>query len=260
MKYKITALYERLSKDDEIQGESNSIVNQKRMLEQYATQNGYDNIAHYTDDGWSGTNFDRPDWKRMLADIEAGKVGTVIVKDMSRIGRDYLQVGFYTEVMFREKGVRFIAISNGVDSDRRESAEFAPFLNIMNEWYLRDCSNKIKASKRSLGNSGVHLAATPCYGYIKDPTDKHKWLLDEEAAEVVRLIYKLCVEGKGTQDSPKRQGPFRCRQGCIPFLRRFHQGFRCPGPRYGVRCNGISRGKHQQRRIEKWERFCEHLS
>ena len=139
----ITALYARLSQEDALDGDSNSIVNQKRMLEQYASQNGYDNVAHYTDDGWSGTNFDRPDWKRMLADIEAGKVGTVIVKDMSRIGRDYLQVGFYTEVMFREKGVRFIAISNGVDSDRRESAEFAPFLNIMNEWYVRDTSRKI---------------------------------------------------------------------------------------------------------------------
>lgn len=153
MKFKITALYERLSKDDEIQGESNSIVNQKRMLEQYASQNGYDNVAHYTDDGWSGTNFDRPDWKRMLADIEAGKVGTVIVKDMSRIGRDYLQVGFYTEVMFREKGVHFIAISNGVDSDRRESAEFAPFLNIMNEWYVRDTSRKITTVLKARGMS-----------------------------------------------------------------------------------------------------------
>lgn len=142
-RFKITALYERLSKDDEVQGESNSIVNQKRMLTQYAEQHGYENIEHYTDDGWTGTNFDRPDWKRMLADIEAGKVGTVIVKDMSRIGRDYLQVGFYTEVMFREKGVHFIAISNGVDSERRESAEFAPFLNIMNEWYVRDTSRKI---------------------------------------------------------------------------------------------------------------------
>ena len=118
-RFKITALYERLSKDDEVQGESNSIVNQKRMLTQYAEQHGYENIEHYTDDGWTGTNFDRPDWKRMLADIEAGKVGTVIVKDMSCIGRDYLQVGFYTEVMFREKGVHFIAISNGVDSERR---------------------------------------------------------------------------------------------------------------------------------------------
>ena len=145
-RFKITALYERLSKDDEVQGESNSIVNQKRMLTQYAEQHGYENIEHYTDDGWTGTNFDRPDWKRMLADIEAGKVGTVIVKDMSRIGRDYLQVGFYTEVMFREKGVHFIAISNGVDSERRESAEFAPLQKLRERQVSRSAKRKISTS------------------------------------------------------------------------------------------------------------------
>lgn len=198
MKNKITALYERLSKDDEIQGESNSIVNQKKMLEQYATQNGYDNIVHYTDDGWSGTNFDRPDWKKMLADIEDGKVGTVIVKDMSRVGRDYLQVGFYTEVMFREKGVHFIAISNGVDSDHRESAEFAPFLNIMNEWYVRDTSRKIKTVLKARGMSGkVHTNNRCCYGYKKDEINPEQWVIDEEAAEVVRKIYAMCIDGKG---------------------------------------------------------------
>lgn len=152
-RFKITALYERLSKDDEVQGESNSIVNQKRMLTQYAEQHGYENIEHYTDDGWTGTNFDRPDWKRMLADIEAGKVGTVIVKDMSRIGRDYLQVGFYTEVMFREKGVHFIAISNGVDSERRESAEFAPFLNIM----LSDYESELEALEADIDRDNAEL-------------------------------------------------------------------------------------------------------
>ena len=175
-RFKITALYERLSKDDEVQGESNSIVNQKRMLTQYAEQHGYVNIEHYTDDGWTGTNFDRPDWKRMLADIEAGKVGTVIVKDMSRIGRDYLQVGFYTEVMFREKGVHFIAISNGVDSERRESAEFAPFLNIMNEWYVRDTSRKITTVLKARGMSGkAHTTNRCCYGYKKSAENPDKW-------------------------------------------------------------------------------------
>ena len=129
---KITALYERLSRDDEMVGDSNSIVNQKKMLEDYAKQNGYTNIEHFTDDGYSGGSFDRPDWKRMVAGIEDGSIGTVIVKDMSRIGRDYLQVGFYTEVMFKEKEVHFIAIANGVDNQKRESSEFAPFLNIMN--------------------------------------------------------------------------------------------------------------------------------
>jgi len=128
---KITALYERLSRDDELNGDSNSIVNQKKMLEKYAKEQGFTNLAHYTDDGYSGTNFDRPDWKRLTADIEEGKIGCVIVKYMSRIGRNYLEVGFYTEVLFREKGVRFIAVSNGVDSTQSESNEFAPFLNII---------------------------------------------------------------------------------------------------------------------------------
>ena len=128
---KITALYERLSHDDELIGDSNSVVNQKAMLESYAAQHGFTNCVHYTDDGWSGANFERPSWKRLVADIEAGKVGCVIAKDMSRVGRDYLQTGFCTEILFREKGVRFIAISNGVDSFDHNSGEFAPFLNIM---------------------------------------------------------------------------------------------------------------------------------
>ena len=195
----ITALYERLSRDDEQFGDSISIVNQKKMLETYARENGYTNIQHYTDDGFSGGSFERPGWKRMIADIEDGKISTVIAKDMSRIGRNYLEVGYYTEIYFGQKNIHFIAVANNVDSKNQGSSEFAPFLNIMNEWYLRDCSSKIKASKRSLGNSGSHLAAIPCYGYSKDPSDKHKWLVDEEAAEVVRLIFKLCIEGNGTQ-------------------------------------------------------------
>lgn len=128
---KITALYERLSRDDDLTGDSNSIINQKKLLEDYAKEHGFTNCVHFTDDGWSGANFDRPNWKRMIVAIEAGEVSHVLVKDLSRVGRDYLQVGFYTEVMFKERGVRFIAIANGVDSDKRESSEFAPFLNIM---------------------------------------------------------------------------------------------------------------------------------
>ena len=196
----ITALYERLSRDDEQFGDSISIVNQKNMLESYAQQNGFINIRHYTDDGYSGGSFERPGWKKMIEDIEDGKISTVIAKDMSRIGRNYLEVGYFTEIFFGQKNIRFIAVSNNVDSDNQGSSEFAPFLNIMNEWYLRDCSNKIKASKRSLGTSGkAHLAPVPCYGYKKDPADKRKWIVDEEAAEVVRLIYKLCIDGNGTQ-------------------------------------------------------------
>lgn len=195
----ITALYERLSRDDEQFGDSTSIVNQKNMLESFAKERGFTNIRHYTDDGYSGGSFDRPGWKRMIEDIENGIISTVIAKDMSRIGRNYLEVGYYTEIYFGQKNIHFIAVSNNVDSNDQGSSEFAPFLNIMNEWYLKDTSKKIKASKKSLGNSGVHLSSTPCYGYRKDPNDKHKWLIDDEAAEVVRMIYQLCIDGNGTQ-------------------------------------------------------------
>ena len=200
---KITALYERLSKDDDLLGESNSIINQKAMLENYAKQNGFKNICHYTDDGYSGGNFDRPDWKRMVTDIQAGLIGTVIVKDMSRVGRDYLQTGFYTEVLFKQQGVRFIAVSNGVDSTDATSSEFAPFLNIMNEWYLRDCSRKIRASYKVRGNAGKHTTNNVPYGYKKSPDDKNQWIIDEEVAPVVRRIYRLCVEGYGIGDIAK---------------------------------------------------------
>jgi len=194
---KITALYERLSRDDDLMGESNSILNQKAYLENYAAQHGYTNIAHYTDDGWSGGNFERPDWKRMIADIEAGKVCRVIVKDMSRAGRDYLQTGFYTEVFFRQHGVHFIAIANGVDSEDQNSNEFAPFLNIMNEWYLRDQSRKVSAAYKIKGNSGKHTSTHAIYGYKKDPEDKDHWIIDEEAASVVRRIFQMSIEGHG---------------------------------------------------------------
>lgn len=194
---KITALYERLSRDDDLSGDSNSILNQKAYLENYAAQHGYTNIAHYTDDGWSGGNFERPDWKRMIADIEAGKVCRVIVKDMSRAGRDYLQTGFYTEVFFRQHGVHFIAIANGVDSEDQNSNEFAPFLNIMNEWYLRDQSRKVSAAYKIKGTSGKHTSTHAIYGYKKDPENKDHWIIDEEAAAVVRRIFQMSIEGHG---------------------------------------------------------------
>ncbi|WP_230398144.1 recombinase family protein [Novisyntrophococcus fermenticellae] len=194
---KITALYERLSRDDELSGDSNSIINQKKLLEKYATEQGFTNLIHYTDDGWSGTNFERPDWKRLLNDIEDGLVGCVIVKDMSRIGHNYLQVGFYTDVLFREKQVRFIAITNGVDSINGESNEFAPFLNIMNEWYVRDTSRKIKSVLHAKGMEGKHLTGNVIYGYKKDPEDANHWLIDEEAAANVRCIFQLIIDGLG---------------------------------------------------------------
>ena len=193
---KITALYERLSRDDELAGDSNSIINQKSYLESNARQRGYENLVHYTDDGYSGGNFERPAWKRLIADIEAGKVAHVLVKDMSRIGRDYLQTGYYTEVLFRQYHVHFVAIANSVDSNDQNSNEFAPFLNVMNEWYLRDLSRKQQAAFRTKGESGKPLTNIAIYGYKKDSNDKNHWLIDEEAAEVVRQIYRLTIEGK----------------------------------------------------------------
>ena len=193
-KNRITALYERLSRDDELAGDSNSIVNQKKMLEDYAKSNGYTDLVYFTDDGYSGGNFDRPGWKEMLRQIEDGSIGAVIVKDMSRVGRDYLQVGFYTEVFFREKGVHFVAISNGVDSDINTSSEFAPFLNIMNEWYLRDCSRKIKAVLQAKGRDGKPITNNPPYGYIKDPEDKNRCDMSKPyewaGVSVVRMLEK----------------------------------------------------------------------
>ena len=195
----IIALYERLSRDDELAGESNSIQTQKAILTDYAASHGFSNCVHYTDDGYSGGNFDRPRWKDMVADIEAGKVSAVIVKDMSRVGRDYLQTGYYTEVFFRQYEIRFIAISNNVDSNDQSTAEFAPFLNIMNEWYLRDASRKQKQAYQARVKAGVPATNQVIYGYRKDPEQKHHWLVDEEAAEVVRRIFRLAASGLGVQ-------------------------------------------------------------
>lgn len=169
---KIIALYERLSRDDELQGESNSITNQKKFLQDFAQRNGLTNIRHFTDDGVSGTTFDRPGFKAMIAEVEAGKVACVVVKDMSRFGRDYLKVGFYTDVLFQEKGVRFIAVNNGIDSDKQGENDFTPFLNIMNEWYARDCSRKIKAIFKSRMQDGKRVSPSVPYGYRRDPNDK----------------------------------------------------------------------------------------
>ena len=192
---KITALYARLSVDDAADGTSNSIINQQKILEDYATKNGFINVRFYADDGYSGTRWDRPAWTELIAEVEAGNVGAVICKDMSRIGRDYLQVGFYTEVMFRKHNVRFIAVSNNIDSDNKESAEFAPFLNLMAEWYARDCSRKIKTVIHAKGNSGKTLISSPIYGYKRSPDDKDLWIVDDEAAAVVRRIFQMTMEG-----------------------------------------------------------------
>ncbi|MBR5614376.1 MAG: recombinase family protein [Clostridia bacterium] len=200
---KITALYCRLSRDDELQGDSNSIVNQKNILSKYAKDNGFKNIQYIVDDGFSGTNFNRPGWNDLIALVEDNKVGTIIVKDMSRLGRDYLKVGFYTEVMFVEKNIRFIAINNGIDSANQTDSDFTPFLNIINEWYAKDTSKKIKAVMKAKGESGKTLTTIPPFGYMKNPDDKTKWIVDEPAAETVRKVFKLCMSGYGPSQIAK---------------------------------------------------------
>lgn len=192
---KITALYERLSRDDELQGESNSISNQKKMLEEYAASHGLKNTLHFTDDGISGTRFDRPGFVAMMEAVEAGQIGTICIKDMSRMGRDYLKVGQYMELL-RKCGVRLIAINDNVDSFKGDD-DFTPFRNIMNEWYARDTSRKLQSAFQTKGKSGRHMVSSPPYGYLKDPENKDRWIVDEEAAEVVRRIFRMTMEGKG---------------------------------------------------------------
>lgn len=191
---KITPLYERLSRDDELQGESNSISNQKQMLEDFARRNGLPNPTHFTDDGISGTRFDRPGFLAMMEEVEAGRVEAIVIKDMSRLGRDYLKVGQVMEVL-RQRGVRLIAINDGVDSLKGDD-DFTPFRNIMNEFYARDTSRKIRSVFKSKGMSGKHLTGTVIYGYLWDEKREH-WLVDEEAAEVVCRIFSLTLEGYG---------------------------------------------------------------
>ena len=194
---RFTALYCRLSRDDELQGDSNSIKNQKLILQKYADDNGFRNTRFFVDDGYSGTTFDRPDFQRMIAEMDAGRIGTVIVKDMSRLGRDYLKVGFYTEVAFPEADVRFIAINNGVDSANQQESDLTPFINIFNEFYAKDTSKKIRAVFKAKGQSGKPLCTNPPYGYKKDPDDKTRWIVDDEAAAVVKEIFHLCMSGYG---------------------------------------------------------------
>lgn len=191
---KITPLYERLSRDDELQGESNSISHQKQMLEDFARRNGLPNPTHFTDDGISGTRFDRPGFLAMMEEVEAGRVEAIVIKDMSRLGRDYLKVGQVMEIL-RQRGVRLIAINDGVDSLKGDD-DFTPFRNIMNEFYARDTSRKIRSVFKSKGMSGKHLTGTVIYGYLWDEKREH-WLVDEEAAAVVRHIFALAMEGYG---------------------------------------------------------------
>jgi len=193
----ITALYCRLSRDDGTDSESNSISNQKKLLAQKAKELGLSNTREYVDDGYTGTNFNRPGFQQMLEDIDAGYVTAVIVKDLSRLGRDYVSVGNYTDTYFPDRNIRFIAVNDCIDSDEGES-EIAPFKNILNEMYARDISKKVRSSHRLRGNSGEPLSQPP-YGYMKSPENKKFWIIDPEAAEVVRSIFKMCLEGKGNE-------------------------------------------------------------
>ncbi len=193
----IAGLYTRLSRDDGTDSESNSIANQKRLLSQKAKELGFTNVKFYVDDGYTGTNFNRPGFQELLDDIEMGYVTTVIVKDLSRLGRDYVSVGHYTDNYFPEHNIRFIAVNDMVDSDEGEN-EIAPFKNIMNEMYARDISRKIRSSNRIRGNLGEPLAQPP-YGYMKSPENKKKWIIDPDASQVVKSIFRMCIEGKGNE-------------------------------------------------------------
>ena len=226
----LTALYARLSVDDANDGDSNSIVHQKEMLERYCQDNGYTNYKFYVDDGFSGTNFERPDFKRMIADVEAGKVKRVIVKDLSRFGRDYLQVGMFTEVLFAQYDIHFIAIANNVDSQKGEN-DLTPFVNLFNEWYARDCSRKQRAVKRAKGISGKRIASIAPYGYISG--EDGKLIPDEETAWVVKLIYDLCIQGYGTtqiaNELTRRNIPT---PGTLAFRRTGSKRNYCPGKEF----------------------------
>ena len=193
----ITALYCRLSRDDGAEGESNSIANQKKLLAKYAKEHGFTNTKFYVDDGYTGTNFNRPGFQQMLEDMEMGYISTVIVKDSSRFGRNYLEVGQYTDYYFPEHNIRFIAINDCIDSDNGED-DFSAFRNVMNEMYAKDISRKVRSSHRLRGNAGEPLAPPP-YGYVKDPENKKKWIIDPAAAEIVRRIFRLCIEGNGNE-------------------------------------------------------------
>lgn len=201
---RITALYCRLSQDDGREGESNSIVNQKALLNEYARKQHFKNLRYFVDDGYSGTNFDRPSFREMEQMIENGEIGIVIVKDMSRLGRNYLQVGMYTDVIFPNHDVRFIAVNDNVDSTVQTEFDMTPIRNFCNELYARDTAKKITSSFRIKGEQGRHLSVNPPFGYVKDEKEKNNWLIDEEAAEIVRYIFRLCAEGFGPSQIAKR--------------------------------------------------------
>jgi len=193
-KKELTILYERLSLEDDRDGDSNSIINQRSLLEDYAERHGFKPYIHVSDDGYSGTNWRRPGWLKLMEKIESGEVANLLVKDSSRLGRDHLRVGLFREMLL-EKGIRLIAVNDGLDSANGED-DFTPFRDILAEWYSRDCSRKMRSSLQIKGRKGIPLSSRPPYGYRRDPEDGNKWLVDEPAAAIVRRIYALTVEGK----------------------------------------------------------------
>ncbi len=199
---KITALYCRLSQDDTLDGESNSITNQKALLSKYAAEHGFCNTMFFVDDGFSGTNFQRPGFLEMMKYVEDYSVSTLIVKDLSRLGREYSYMGRLQDFIFPAYDVRFIAINDDVDSAKGEN-DFAVFKNVFNDYYAKDTSKKIRAVVKMRGEAGEHLTSNPPYGYVKDPANKKKWVVDEEAANVVRRIFGLCIAGKGPMQIAK---------------------------------------------------------
>lgn len=230
---KMTALYERISREDSSTDTSLSILRQKEYLEAYAAANSFENCQHYTDDGFSGRNFERPGWQQLIADIDSGKIGAVLVKDMSRIGRDYLQTGFYTEIYFKEKDVRFIAIDSHVDNSRSDSFEFAPMLNVLNEMYLHDLSKKISIGFHAKGMSGRPLASTPPFGYARDPNNKDHWIIEPETAAIVQRIFELAAAGVNPHRIAKT---LQAEQRITPatYFRRIGMGNRCHARKEGT--------------------------
>ena len=191
------ALYCRLSLDDGQAGDSTSIQTQKAMLEKFCREQGFIIHGYYVDDGYSGLNFNRPDFQRLLNDIDDKKINLVITKDLSRLGRDYIQTGYYTEVFFSDRNVRYIALNDNVDTIRQDN-DIAPFKNILNDMYARDLSRKIKTAKRQMAFQGLYFSGQTPYGYIQDPTNKRRLIIDEEPAEVVKEIFRLAMTGMGS--------------------------------------------------------------
>ena len=224
---KIVALYVRLSRDDENEGDSNSIAHQKRILEQYAIDHHFPNTQFYVDDGYSGASFNRPDFQRMMSDMEDGRIGIIITKDLSRLGRNQLHTGLYIEERFPQFGVRYIAINDNVDTENAESNDLMPFKNLFNEWFVRDTSRKIRAVQRAKAQRGERLGTRAPYGYKKDENAKGKLIVDEEAAAVVRRIFALCAAGRGPSQIAKQLKAERVLCPAVYTYCKFGSGHTC---------------------------------